>query len=154
MNDIYTRKRDAYKSAYDETKYDLTDLIRPDDVKDGADSWDDISDETLDEECHESVSVMMSEGQLAGIEDELAFGIWLNSLTRAPLEDLVFDTDKEAIENGYWPNHTNKWDAEEMLRERGIEQCPIGIRDESREVVSAGAFDKLHPRREKDASRL
>lgn len=147
-NDIYTQRQEAYAEAFD-AAHELSDLIDPSDVLEGADHWSDISDERLTQEVNECLTVARSENQHNGAVRDLAVTIWRGDLPRAPMDDLAFDDKETAVENGYWPNSMNKWDCEEILFEADI---PADVMQEAWETVSAGIADKTHPRRSKGDS--
>lgn len=157
MKSVREAKRDAYLEAYEAAEYDLTELISPDDVEEGSESWDDIDEDTLADEVSECVTVMSTEGQLDGIRNDLAVKIHRESLTRAPMDDLVFDTMREAVRNGYWPHTMNKWECEEHIQEIGLDEIDEfhDSRNEADEAVyHFGAYDKMHPFKEKDPDRF
>ncbi len=97
----------------------INDLINPSDIEDNAEEWSDIDDETLEMELVESAEIILSESQqpFDSIVFDLAITFLQDDLTRAPMEDLAFDSMEKAVEKGYWPYSMDKWECREILEE-------------------------------------
>jgi hypothetical protein len=142
---IYEKRNNAYDAAYDSTTA-LRCLIDPSDVLEGATRWGDISDSRLTRECYESLEIMHSEGQYAGIEQSLAIDEYLSDIPRAPMRDLAFDTWEDALLAGYWPHDMTYHKARAKLQEKP-DEIPRQARDKARETVNEAVMDKMHPNR-------
>jgi len=145
-----TTDTDAKQAAAEQAE-PINMLINVSDIDESADSWDDISDEQIRQEITQSLDVISSERQYEGLIRDLAVTMWRSDPPRAPMGALVFETERAAVENGYWPNSMNKWEVEEILFELDI---PTDVYNEAWEVVSMGVSDKMNPREEKDPNRV
>lgn len=135
-------KATAYQEAVNYAE-PLDMLIHPSDVSDDANEWDDIDDETMRQEIAYSADVVMSENQLDGVTRELAIVLWASDMPRASMADLAFDSQQEAVENGYWP-HKMGWDElSGLLWEMDI---PTTAYQEASAVVTRGYCDGTNPR--------
>lgn len=139
-------KSEARKLAK-ENATPLNELIRPSDVQEGADSWEEIDDETIEHECFESASIILSERQepAHSIAHDLALTLWAKDLPRAPMEDLVFTTKEKAVREGYWPNKMDKWHLREILEEMYQSEEYYWYYEEAREVVESGIVEGMKP---------
>jgi len=91
---------------------------------------------------------MMREQQFRQEVVDLAIREWIDDMSRVKLEDLIFDTNKEALKNGYRPydisylgsiNYTR-----DMVLNEGVEVPPRFI-NISKTVVKSAIADKLDP---------
>jgi len=148
---VHRAKTLAYQEAYERTD-SFRHLIEPSEVLDGASHWSDISMENLDTEAYVSLDHMEYRHKNTDLVDALAYRLWRNSLTRAPLDDLRFDDYESAMQNGYWCNSVDKWECNDMLHERGIDHCEYGheLRQEALQIVEKGMTDAMNPKRGKE----
>lgn len=141
-------KRDhTYRKVYNET-YSLDELIEPSEVTPDAETWNEVKEEDLERCIHDSVEVKNGEGHFAGDIDQLAVIEWVSDMPRVKLDDLVYDTIKEALENGYRPYKTGNMGAtyriHEMIEEGRVE-IPNTARNRARSLVKSAMADKLDP---------
>jgi hypothetical protein len=141
-------KRDhTYRKVYNET-YSLDELIEPNEVTPDAETWDEVDEEDLERCIHDSIEVKTGEGHFAKEIDQLAIIEWVSDMPRVKLDDLVYDTIKEALENGYRPYKTGNMGAtyriNEMIEEGRVE-IPNTARNRARSLVKSAMADKLDP---------
>lgn len=148
--DEYTAREQAKRAVVEQVKYSLDDLIPPSDVEDGAETWDDIDEETLRMEVGESLDHLVSEGALPAIDD-LAIVLWRESLPRVPMDDLVFSDRATAVREGYWPYKMNRTEVTELLWEFADEyEWFHEYQDEAEMQLHDAMVDAMHPLREPD----
>ena len=109
--------KDQYRRKAEEEAPAINHLINPDDVTDGAESWQDVDPDDLDQDIARSCRVIQSENQRP--YNSLAYDLMLeltrDALIRAPMDDLVFETFDEAFRAGYWPHKAGYEDAIEAI---------------------------------------
>jgi hypothetical protein len=148
VNSAAKDKRDhTYRKVYNET-HSLKELIDPNEVTPEATSWDEIEQEDLERHIHDSIEVKMGEGHFSGDIEQLAVIEWVSDMPRVKLDDLVFDTVKEALENGYRPYETGNMGATYRIHEmvdEGRVEVPHTARNRARSLVKSAIADKLNP---------
>ena len=129
----------------------LDDLIRPSDVDDDAESWDEVDDDALAAELHQATEIICGESQrpYAGYAHDLAVQLTRDAMLRVPMDVRVYDDRAEAGKHGYWPNRMDRYRVTELIEEHrhGGELAPIWV-DSHRdawEVVSEGIFEGMKP---------
>lgn len=135
----------AEKRAEKAIQYDLSELIDPSDVQADATTWEQVDEDILRREIHESVEIMLSERQqpFDAMIHDLAVVLWRDSLPRISMDLLDTDSERDALQQGVWPNKVDKWQAREVLEETG--EPPQDAYDTAREVVSRGMARGLNP---------
>jgi hypothetical protein len=65
---------------------------------------------------------MMSENQrpYAGIAEELAMSLHMESLPRVSMDSLVHETHEEALQVDIWPNECDKYEARQIIEEYNL----------------------------------
>lgn len=139
-----TARKKAYKTAYEEA-FPLEDLITPQEVDSNAESWGDVPREELDREVEQSLTTIRHERHYDGIHKDLATLLYMHDLPRAPMEHLAFETKQEALQEGYWPNSMTNVEAHQQILENDV-LIPPEYYNEAWSEVSAGIYDKTHPR--------
>lgn len=142
-------KSEAKELAKESVEYTLSDLINPSDIDENAALWEDIDPDTLNEELWRSVEVMQSERHMPyhGIAYDLAICLWRDNLPRAPMGDLVFETQEKAVREGYWPNKMDKWQCREILESYSSDyEYFHEYLNEAWESVGAGIYEAMDPR--------
>jgi len=147
MQTMFMSRQEARNEAAENAE-SLNRLINPSDVIDGADSWSDVPDETIERECHTSAEIMMSEKQMpfARTAHELAVSLHMEGLPRVAMEELVHETHVRALKAGVWPNECDKYEAREIIEEYNVIHH-TAISDAAMEVQSgivAGMMDFEH----------
>lgn len=146
-------RENARQAAENKVEHDLSDLIAPSDLRgvnlssNATIAWSAVDDGTLDRELAESASIMRSERQspFNGIAHDTAIILCRNGLTRAPMSDLVFDSEEKAVEEGYWPHGVNRVEVTNLLRENKPDWWNHCV-TEAWDSVGAGIYDGLDPR--------
>jgi hypothetical protein len=147
--------RQKAKEATDSLDY----LINPSDVDSEASEWSDIDEMQIDDEIAECFAHMpdrRNDSRYSELVYNLAFQYMRDALTRAPMADLAFDSKREALANGYWPNSMNRMEMEDMAY--NDIQCHTFKEDnealahiwqeceqEALQVVDSGIADGLKP---------
>lgn len=145
---IRKEKKELYRTVYD-TVEPLRDLIKPEELTNGAEKWEDVSNEDLEREIHQSVKMNLSESNYEKLVKELAIHLWLDGMSRVKLEHLVFDTDEEALKHGYWPNGLSVLGAQAKIYdmiEEDMLSLPNVARNQAHCVAKSAVADKLDPR--------
>lgn len=151
-----TTKKDVNAKAKNAVKYDLSDLINPSDVQESSDSWEDIDEETIEKECYESASIMLSERQepFYGLVRDYAIIRWRDSMNRVNMDsDFVSDdvSRREAMTvYGKWPFDMNYNEAfqilDEYVSETNVHQIPHSVWQDSQTIVERGIVAGLKPK--------
>jgi len=139
----------VYDQVYEVT-YEISDLIDPSEVTDEAETWSDVDSDDLDHEISECVTVKNQERGMNGMLNELAIVFYMESLPRVSLDDLVYDTEEQALKNGYWPKRMSNYEAESVLTELHWDdeiKIPQEAFNEASWVIDSAYCDRLDPRR-------
>lgn len=153
---IVKQKKNVYSDVYEDA-YSLKELIDHTDIDESAESWDEVSQHDIDEEVRKSTEVAMDESQFANKAKRLARSVWVKDLNRASMSDLLFDSEKEALKQGYLPRKMSWREAEDQLAQminRNETSIPNAAWDESYTVIRAAVVDKLDPNAQKGESLL
>lgn len=154
LKNLQSEIEQTYNQVYSNS-YSIDELINPSDVTDGAETWGDVERDDLEKEIENSVTVKNHEGQYDSERTDLAITIWMSSMSRIKLEDVVFDSVYDALKNGYWPYSTNMYEAENMIKEM-VWNDDLGIPKDAQEqasnVITSAYIDKLDPNSEKGDS--
>lgn len=144
-------KRDkAYRKVYDEAT-SIDELIPPTDLVEDAGSWGDVPDEKIDDEIHQSVDIIMSEGQYDYDIDGLAISEWVADMPRVNIDDMVFEDYDEALRNQYQPNKIGFMAARYRVRDMvdsGDLTIPQTARNKARNLIKQAIAHKLDPRKD------
>lgn len=147
-NFIYEERKKAYRKVYHEVD-SMDDLINPTDLLEDAGSWGDVSDEVLDDELNEAVSVTMNEGQHKHDIDGLAIKEWISDMPRVDLDDMVFESYDEAIRNNYLPFDIGRMAARCRIKDmidNGDIEIPRTAENRARNLIKEAVAHKLDPR--------
>ena len=129
----------------------LDDLIRPSDVADDAETWDEVDDTMLAAELHQAVEIICSEGQYpyAALAHDLAMDMTRDTLLRVPMDDLVYDDRVEAVKNGYWPHKMNRTRVTELIEKHRhqseLAAIWVDAHRDAWDVVSEGIYEGMKP---------
>lgn len=144
----------VYNDVYEVT-YEISDLIDPSEVTDEAETWSDVDPDDLDQEISECITVKNEERGMNGMLNELATIFYMESLPRVSLDDLIYDTEEEALKNGYWPNSMTNYEAESILTELRWNdefEIPQDAVMKASWVIDSAYSDRLDPRRSRGDS--
>lgn len=142
------KRKKAYRVAYRST-HSLPQMIDPEDVDENADHWNDIDNRKLDDEIHECLDVRADNSQIRSAQRDLAIHEWLDCMARVKMEHLTFESEEEALKEGYWPYHYSRLAAVAKLYDIVEDQdskIPNTARNRAWNVVIEGTRDKLDPR--------
>jgi hypothetical protein len=138
------RKRSLYDEVF-ERSYKISDLVPVEEVDEDADSWDDVSDDDLDAEIMEALRHAGPAEEHDGLIREYAIALWMSDLPRVSMDDMVFETMEEAVDDFYWPKKMDRYELEDLLWEKDE---TYGY-PEAHGVAEAAYIDKFDPRSEK-----
>ena len=145
--DLLQVKKNSYERIYNRTE-PIKNSIDPRDVDKEAQTWAGVSEEKLHKEISKSVSVAIQESQHNDEIRHLAIHVWIKDMPRFKLEDLKFNTEKEAMKNGYRPYNTSDTEAVSIIYniiEDGRSIIPSSAWDEAYSVVRSAIADRIHP---------
>lgn len=130
----------------------LSDLIRPNEVTDGAESWDEVDPADLEFHIHESVDIILSERQdpkLQGLLFDRAMTHFLDNCQRVKMEHLSDDIGREEalVSYGYRAYDMRDGEAYCILAEHYESLREVHSEDyqEAYDAVSAGLADGMVP---------
>jgi len=153
---------EAYRRAYNVEKYDLTELIDPSEVIEGATKWSDISDEKLRQECYKCIEYGDLLQKQQNIIFERTFTLVKESLTRVIDSDVITHllgkwSEKRLVAKGMWTgdmSHGDLWEIIHDLEPWGyhnnndLEVIWSECKREARETAESAKADALNPRQE------
>jgi hypothetical protein len=147
-----TLSRSEARDRAEELATPLSDLIRPNEVTDGADEWSDVDPDDLEFHVHESVRISLSERQdhkVMSVLYDRAITHYLDECQRVPMKHLSDDIERtEALVSyGYWPYKMSRGEAYCSLAERWetLRDVPTEDYQEAYDAVSAGLADGMVP---------
>jgi hypothetical protein len=143
MTDAQARETAADIAA--EQTDSLDTLVAPDDIQNGANTWDDIDSDTLEREAHESAMIMTSECQRPydALVHDLAVVLFRNDTMRMPIRDLADHFGREgAVLEGYWPHDMNRTEVTDIIHNHHQDIHP-DYWDEARQTVQGGIVEGL-----------
>ena len=93
---------------------DVSDLIHQD-----KDSWENVDIELLKDELHDSISEWSFQAKhpYESLIQELAIGLFIESMQRVPYDHLVFDSKDKCVIEGYWLYDMNKTEVMDRVNE-------------------------------------
>jgi hypothetical protein len=136
-------KKNLYAEVARKT-YEMGDLIPPEDVDEEAETWEEVSDDDLDQAMMDALDHAGPSERCDGAIRECAVKLYLADLPRAPMRDLAFDSMEKAVENGYWPYKMDHRECEELLWE--TEEFPAY--NEAYQTAARAYSDMMDPREE------
>lgn len=141
----------AKRQAKEAVEHSLDGLINPSDLQENAETWDDIPEDVIKQECYEGAEIMLMENQQPwhSLVHDLAIQEWFRDMPRISMDHLATD-DKELVvtEYGYWPNSMSKWEVYEILLEHtngDTSAIPTDVVNEAVEAVEQGIVEGLRP---------
>lgn len=155
----------AYRRAYESEQFDLTDLIGPSDVIEGANHWSDISDEKLRREAYECIEYGDLNHEQEQIVFDRTFTLVKESLTRVIDSDVIEYlheeySQEELVANGMWTGDMSHGDLWEIIHdlepwniygdyaESELRHIWGECRHEAAETVESAKADAINPRQE------
>ena len=109
MKEIMTKAK-AKELVHENTEsitkiIDVSDLIRQ-----NVDSWDNVDIDLLKDELYDSLSEWSYQAThpYESLIQELAVGLFIESMQRVPYDHLVFESRDKCVKEGYWLHDMNK----------------------------------------------
>ena len=144
--------RQEARDRAEELATPLSDLIRPKEVTDGAETWEDVETSDLEFHIHESVDIILSERQdpkLQGLLFDRAITHFLDNCQRVKMDHLADDVGREEalVSYGYRAFDMSNGEAYCILAEHyeSLREIHPDDYQAAYDAVSSGLADGMVP---------